>query len=101
MNEEMVSSLLLKIDQMHVQMQNNIAILQDMRQGQLDEVVVRHAEDRERGFAEKETNSEGNRPEVPECPICFEEMAPSVRIFQCRDGHLVCDVFTQFTQVEF
>ena len=86
----MVSSLLLKIDQMHVQMQNNIAILQDMHQGQLAEVIVRHAEDRDRGFAEKETNPEGNRQEVPECPICFEEMAPPVRIFQCRDGHLVC-----------
>ena len=61
--------------------QNNIAALQDMHQGQLAEVVVRHAEDRERGFVEKETNSDGNRPEVPECPICFEEMAPPVRIF--------------------
>ena len=101
MNEEMVSSLLLKIDQMHKQMQNNIATHQDMHQGQLAEVVVRHPEDRERGFVEKETNSEGNRPEVPECPICFEEIAPPVRIFQCRYGHLVCHFFTQVTQVEF
>eukprot|EP00092_Neocalanus_flemingeri_P027979 GFUD01030376.1.p1 GENE.GFUD01030376.1~~GFUD01030376.1.p1 ORF type:complete len:248 (+),score=63.89 GFUD01030376.1:55-798(+) len=26
----------------------------------------------------------------PECPICFEEMKPPVRIVQCRSGHLLC-----------
>eukprot|EP00092_Neocalanus_flemingeri_P018949 GFUD01020529.1.p1 GENE.GFUD01020529.1~~GFUD01020529.1.p1 ORF type:complete len:269 (+),score=65.41 GFUD01020529.1:57-863(+) len=26
----------------------------------------------------------------PECPVCFEEMKPPVRIVQCRSGHLVC-----------
>ena len=30
------------------------------------------------------------KPEAPNCPVCFEAMAPPVRIFQCAGGHLVC-----------
>ena len=26
-----------------------------------------------------------------ECPICFEEMKPPMRIWQCVDGHPVCE----------
>ena len=26
----------------------------------------------------------------PECPICFEEMKPPMRIIQCKSGHLIC-----------
>jgi len=26
----------------------------------------------------------------PECPVCFEEMKPPVRIIQCKSGHLIC-----------
>eukprot|EP00092_Neocalanus_flemingeri_P075302 GFUD01093269.1.p1 GENE.GFUD01093269.1~~GFUD01093269.1.p1 ORF type:complete len:264 (+),score=68.70 GFUD01093269.1:33-824(+) len=25
-----------------------------------------------------------------ECPVCFEEMKPPVNMFQCRQGHVVC-----------
>ena len=25
-----------------------------------------------------------------ECPICFEEMKPPMRIWQCMDGHAIC-----------
>jgi len=28
---------------------------------------------------------------ILECPVCFEEMAPPTRIFQCRNGHLICE----------
>jgi len=31
------------------------------------------------------------QPQVPECPVCLEEMAPPTRIFQCTNGHLVCE----------
>ena len=31
-------------------------------------------------------------PNIPECPICFEEMRPHLQIFNCRNGHLVCSV---------
>ena len=26
----------------------------------------------------------------PECPVCFDEMKPPLRIFQCKSGHLIC-----------
>ena len=29
-------------------------------------------------------------PPAPDCPICYEPMAPPARIFQCGAGHLVC-----------
>ena len=29
-------------------------------------------------------------PPAPDCPICYEPMAPPTRIFQCGAGHLVC-----------
>merc|ERR1719500_351239 len=32
-----------------------------------------------------------SQPQVPECPVCLEEMAPPTRIFQCRNGHLICE----------
>jgi hypothetical protein len=28
-----------------------------------------------------------------ECPVCFEEMRPPTNMFQCRQGHVVCQVF--------
>ena len=27
-----------------------------------------------------------------ECPVCFEEMKPPLNMFQCRQGHVVCQV---------
>jgi len=32
-----------------------------------------------------------SQPQVPECPVCLEEMAPPTGIFQCTNGHLVCE----------
>lgn len=26
-----------------------------------------------------------------ECPVCYDEMAPPTRIFQCSNGHLLCE----------
>ena len=31
-------------------------------------------------------------PDVPECPVCMEEMRPPMQIFNCRNGHLICSV---------
>ena len=30
-------------------------------------------------------------PCPPECPVCFNEMAPPVKIFQCSNGHHICE----------
>jgi len=32
----------------------------------------------------------GARINVPECPVCFDEMAPPKQIFHCVNGHFVC-----------
>merc|ERR550532_3073717 len=32
----------------------------------------------------------GARISVPECPVCFDEMAPPKQIFHCVNGHFVC-----------
>ena len=26
-----------------------------------------------------------------ECPVCYEVMAPPSRIFQCNNGHIICE----------
>ena len=48
---------------------------------------------------EKSGENEGSNIEIDaafwktefECPICFEEMKPPMRIWQCVDGHPVCE----------
>merc|ERR1711892_797891 len=29
---------------------------------------------------------------IPSCPVCFENMKPPLRIFNCGNGHLICSV---------
>jgi len=36
-------------------------------------------------------SSEGKGP-IPSCPVCWEAMKPPRRIFQCQNGHLICEV---------
>jgi len=40
---------------------------------------------------ERYTPSAPSKFQVPECPVCLEEMVPPTRIFQCRNGHLICE----------
>jgi len=47
-------------------------------------------------------------PEAPEpvkmdemeCPVCWEEMTPPKKIFQCRQGHAVCETCFENPQVK-
>jgi len=64
----------------HEERMNQVLVANEAAEGEL---VARHAEERRAG--------QGGRPEAPECPVCFERMAPPTRIFQCRNGHLVCE----------
>ena len=32
---------------------------------------------------------------IPICPICFEGMSPLIKIFQCTNGHVVCETCRQ------
>ncbi|XP_023345234.1 uncharacterized protein LOC111714374 isoform X2 [Eurytemora carolleeae] len=34
-----------------------------------------------------------------ECPVCMEEMKPPVKIWQCVDGHPICDICRRMPQV--
>ena len=77
-----------RMKQLKKENEDSLAALQDLNQEQLTALTEKHAEEKAR---EKETTPTRNCPEVPECPICFDEMVPPVRIFQCRDGHLVCE----------
>ena len=70
---------------------DTLAALHAFNQEQLTALMEKHAEEKEKNTEEKEATPTRNRPEVPECPICFDEMVPPIRIFQCRDGHLVCE----------
>ena len=37
---------------------------------------------------------------IPTCPICWEAMTPPKRIFQCTNGHLVCEVCRSQPEVQ-
>ena len=36
-----------------------------------------------------------------ECPVCFEEMKPPLNMYQCRQGHVVCEVFRILCSAHF
>jgi len=36
-------------------------------------------------------SSEKKNPPCPECPVCYEPFSPPRRIFQCTNGHLICE----------
>ena len=50
--------------------------------------------DKQKVIGEKQrqlhTGVGGGQEEVPECPVCSEEMAAPVHIFSCENGHLIC-----------
>ena len=31
-------------------------------------------------------------PQCPECPVCMENMLPPRRIYQCGNGHIICEI---------
>ena len=37
---------------------------------------------------------------LPTCPICWESLKPGERIFQCINGHLVCEICKHEPQVK-
>ena len=30
-------------------------------------------------------------PPCPECPVCYEQFLPPKRVYQCTNGHLICE----------
>merc|ERR1712223_1907786 len=58
-------------------------------------MLAKHEEEEKAVWNEEEcerrASSAARQVQVPECPVCLEEMAPPTRIFQCRNGHLICE----------
>ena len=72
-------------------------------------MIAKHQEEERSASKAPELNEERRSvsapPSLPECPVgsacfvffkqhvqvCFEELAPPTRIFQCRNGHLLCE----------
>ena len=51
---------------------------------------MRSTRKRKRASVEVEEQT-SNHPSPPECPVCFTEMAPPTKIFQCSNGHHICE----------
>ena len=51
---------------------------------------MRSTRKRKRASVENEEQTT-NHPSPPECPVCFTEMAPPTKIFQCSNGHHICE----------
>ena len=51
---------------------------------------MRSTRKRKRASVENE-EQRSNHPSPPECPVCFTEMAPPTKIFQCSNGHHICE----------
>merc|ERR1711971_168203 len=79
--------------------ENERVLSQLLEENESQEVLMLAKHDGEERAAKKadELKSERNPsapsqlPQIPECPVCLEEMAPPARIFQCRNGHLICE----------
>ena len=54
------------------------------------EMEMRSTRKRKRGAVELE-EEKSKQPSPPECPVCFNEMAPPTKIFQCSNGHHICE----------
>merc|ERR1712203_971898 len=73
-----------------------LALLIQDNEAQEALMVAEHNEEERAARRATELEVERNasatsRPPIPECPVCLEEMTPPTRIFQCRNGHLVCE----------
>jgi len=69
-----------------------LALLIQDNEAQEALMVAKHDEEERATELEVERNASAtSRPHIPECPVCLEEMIPPTRIFQCRNGHLVCE----------
>merc|ERR1712172_159417 len=81
-----------------VKVENERVLSQLLEENESQEVLMLAKHDGEERAAKKaeELKTERNvsapsLPQIPECPVCLEEMAPPTRIFQCRNGHLICE----------
>eukprot|EP00092_Neocalanus_flemingeri_P065894 GFUD01080197.1.p1 GENE.GFUD01080197.1~~GFUD01080197.1.p1 ORF type:complete len:238 (-),score=48.14 GFUD01080197.1:61-774(-) len=49
------------------------------------------ASNKTEGDARPNVSSSSSVP-TPSCPVCYEALKPPQRIFQCANGHLICEV---------
>jgi len=57
-------------------------------------IIIKRKEDLENELKARVTSLFPEEPIkasiIPECPYCFEEFRPPLKIYNCRNGHLVC-----------
>lgn len=85
-----------KVEALQLENEKTLATMMEENERQEALMVAKH-EGEEKAIkkaAELEaerSGAEARRPQIPECPVCLEEMVPPTRIFQCGNGHLVCE----------
>jgi len=72
--------------------QRRLSMLMEENRAQEALMLAKHEEEEKAVWKEEcERRVATRQVKVPECPVCLEEMVPPTRIFQCRNGHLICE----------
>merc|ERR1719500_385044 len=98
--EKLKNEIREKEEAMKVEKERVLSLLLEENESQEALMLAKHEGEERAARKAAELENERNaslRPsapsqtQVPECPVCLEEMAPPTRIFQCRNGHLICE----------
>jgi len=71
--------------------QRKLSMLMEENKVQEALMLAKHEEEEKAVWKEECERHVPSAVQVPECPVCLEEMVPPTRIFQCRNGHLICE----------
>jgi len=71
--------------------QRKLSMLMEENKVQEALMLAKHEEEEKAVWKEECERHVPSAAQVPECPVCLEEMVPPTRIFQCRNGHLICE----------
>jgi len=84
-----------KVEALKLENERTLATMMEENERQEALMVAKHEGEKAlKKAAELEAKRigvEARRPQIPACPVCLEEMVPPTRIFQCGNGHLVCE----------
>jgi len=95
--QELKKENLKKVEKVKVENERVLSLVLEENESQEVLMLAKHDGEERAAKKAEELKSERNAsaprqlPQIPECPVCFEEMAPPTRIFQCRNGHLICE----------
>jgi len=73
----------------------SLALLLSKNEAELSKMLKRQKEERmieaKKRKADQVEATAQNQLGAPECPVCLDAMTPPTRIFQCVNGHHVCE----------